>query len=138
MIRWRPRVAGRSDAENGRERGMVTAELAVALPALLAVLVIGVNALMIGVAQIRCVDAARVAARAAARGDPAASVVEVGARVAPRGAGIAVSGGAGTAGGQVTVRVTVAAPGPIGWLAGGRPLRSSVTTPVEQSAQVTP
>ncbi|MDF2824228.1 MAG: Conserved exported protein of uncharacterized function [Mycobacterium sp.] len=49
------------------------------------VCVAGIGALA---AQIRCVDAAREAARLAARGDPAA--VQVSERIAPPGAGIAV------------------------------------------------
>lgn len=47
--------------------------------------VAGIGALSL---QIRCVDAAREAARLAARGDPAA--VQVSARIAPTGAGITI------------------------------------------------
>ncbi|MDN5805167.1 MAG: pilus assembly protein, partial [Microlunatus sp.] len=85
---------------------MVPAELAATIPALIFVLLIAVNAVMIGINQVRCVDAARVAARAAARGDSAAAVQEVGARGGPAGSGVAVSGGGGA------VTVTVQAPGP--------------------------
>lgn len=130
MIRWRPRVAGRSDAENGRERGMVTAELAVALPALIFVLLVAVNAILIGVDQVRCVDASRVGARAASRGDSLAAVTTAAKRVAPRNARILVERSPGAAG-TATVTVTAAAPGPFGWLTGGRSLRGSVTSAVE-------
>lgn len=53
---------------------MVTAEIAVAMPALLAVLALAVSGIGAGVVQLRVTDAARVAARAAAAGqaDPLA------------------------------------------------------------------
>jgi Flp pilus assembly protein TadG len=49
---------------------MVTAELAAALPVLVLVLAVALSALSVGDAQVRVQDAAREAARAAARGDP--------------------------------------------------------------------
>src|SRR5436305_1861879 len=56
-----------------REAGMVTAETAVVLPVLLLVLAGAVAAVTVIGAELRCVDAAREGARAAARGeDPAA------------------------------------------------------------------
>ena len=48
---------------------MVTAELAVAIPAVVLVLAMCLAGVTAGIDQIRCVDAARVAARSAARGD---------------------------------------------------------------------
>ena len=60
-------------ADSGRQRGSVTAEFAVALPALIAVLAVAMSAVAAATAQVRCVDAARCvrrparAARAAAR-----------------------------------------------------------------------
>lgn len=48
---------------------MVTAEAAMALPALLGVLALVLSVVSLAVDGIRCVDAARVGARAAARGD---------------------------------------------------------------------
>lgn len=113
---------------------MVTAELAATIPALIFVLLIAVNAVMIGINQVRCVDAARVAARAAARGDSASAVQEVGARAGPSGSTVAVAGGG--AGAEVTVTVTAPVPGPFGWLVGGKPLQSEITTPVESSEPV--
>ena len=47
---------------------MVSAELALTVPAVLLVLAICLTALSLGVDQVRCEDAARVAARAASRG----------------------------------------------------------------------
>ncbi len=72
------------------ERGMVTAELAVAIPALLVVLALCLSGLGLAVDQVRCVDAARVAARAASRGDSDSQVREVATRVAPEGAQVRV------------------------------------------------
>ena len=90
---------------------MVTAETAVVLPVLLLVLAGAVAALTVVGAQLRCVDAAREGARAAARGDDAASVRSVAARAAPDEAvtTVAVRGEEVT----VTVSADVAALGPV-------------------------
>ena len=69
---------------------MVTAETAVVLPVLLVVLAAAVWVLAAVAAQLRCVDAARVGARAAARGDNTAGVVAAATAVAPGGAEISV------------------------------------------------
>jgi hypothetical protein len=53
------------------ESGAVTAELAVALPAVLLVLAACLGGLRIGAEQIRLADAAGIAARSLARHDPA-------------------------------------------------------------------
>ena len=55
---------------------MATAELAVVLPAVLLVLAVALSALGLAIDQIRCVDAARAGARAAARGDTAGAVTQ--------------------------------------------------------------
>jgi hypothetical protein len=60
----RPRRAG--------DAGSATAELAVSLPALLMLLAVGLAGLGAIRTQIECVDAAREAARTAARGDQVA------------------------------------------------------------------
>ncbi|GAB3491645.1 hypothetical protein GCM10027572_16510 [Flexivirga lutea] len=126
--RWpRCRRHGGARAARRCEGGMVTAELAATLPALIFVLLIAVNAVMIGINQVRCVDAARAAARAAARGDSPAAVQQAGARAGPSGSIVKVTG----AGGEITVRVTAPVPGPFGWLVGGEPLRATAATPVE-------
>ncbi|MBC9732773.1 TadE family type IV pilus minor pilin [Nocardioides marmotae] len=64
---------------------MATAELALVLPALVAVTAGLVWLLAVGAAQLRVVDAARETARAAARGDDDAAAVARGERVAPPG-----------------------------------------------------
>ncbi len=66
--------------------GMVTAETAVVLPVLLLVLAGAVAAVTVVGAQVRCVDAAREGARAAARGEEVATVAALAARAAPEGA----------------------------------------------------
>ena len=81
---------------------MATAELAVALPVLVLVVATAMTAVSVLLAQLRCVDAAREGARAAARGEPTALVRSVAVRVAPDGAAVAVT----TDGDQVSVRVS--------------------------------
>src|SRR5687768_360723 len=94
----RSHVPGRR--REARDGGMVTAEIAVTLPVLLVVLMAAIWVLACVGAQLRCVDAARVAARAAARGDAPPTVHEAARRVAPAGATISVT----RSGDEVTVR----------------------------------
>jgi hypothetical protein len=72
------------------EDGYATAEAAVALPALLAVLSLAIGAVVTVGAQLRCVDAARAAAREVARGDTEAKARRDAGLIAPRGAAVAV------------------------------------------------
>jgi Flp pilus assembly protein TadG len=82
---------------------MVTAETAVVLPVLLLVLAAAVAAITVVGAQLRCVDAAREGARAAARGESVAVVTDLAGRAAPEGAVTDVD----VADGEVRVVVTV-------------------------------
>ncbi|MEJ7793977.1 MAG: TadE family type IV pilus minor pilin [Nocardioides sp.] len=93
-----------------RERGAVTAELALGLPLLLAVTVGLVWLLAVGAGQVRVVDGAREAARALARGDP--EQVAFGRATTVAGEGSRVS--ASYSGGEVTVTVTRSVSGPGG------------------------
>lgn len=68
---------------------MATVEAAIALAALVSMLVLCVGAMLAVSAQVRCVDAAREAARLAARGDSAAAD-SVARQVAPTGALITI------------------------------------------------
>lgn len=77
----------------GAEAGSVTAETAVLLPGLVVVLVLLLWAVQAVVGQLRCIDAARLGARAAARGDQPASVVALARRAAPSGAVVTVTPG---------------------------------------------
>ena len=104
-----------------RERGSVTAELALALPAvtllLAAVLVLGSAA----VGQLRCADAARAGARAASLGEETAEVAAIAKRVAGDGATIAITRD------RAWVTVTVSRSVVSGPLAGG-PLRAKASS----------
>ncbi|WP_442929037.1 TadE family type IV pilus minor pilin [Mycobacterium sp. MS1601] len=71
---------------------------------MVAVLVVCVGALAAVAAQIRCIDAAREAARLAARADPSAT--RVAQRVAPSGAGINIRRDGEYVIATVTVRAT--------------------------------
>jgi TadE-like protein len=84
------------------DRGSATAELAVGLPALVLLTVVAVTAVGAVLTQLRCVDAAREAARAQARGEPGVIVAE---RVAPPGAAVGIELADGTV--RATVRVQV-------------------------------
>ena len=70
---------------------MVTAETAVVLPVLLLVLAGAVAALTVVGAQLRCVDAAREGARAAARGDDVAVARTLARQEAPDGMAVSVT-----------------------------------------------
>ena len=70
---------------------MVTAETAVVLPVLLLVLAGAVAAVTVVGAQLRCVDAAREGARAAARGEDVATVRALVLRAAPEGMTVTVA-----------------------------------------------
>ena len=85
MIRTRPTAKRKSiwRVPRGGDSGSATAELAVCLPALVLLLAAGLAALGAIRTQIECVDAAREAARAAARGERAVSRVD--------GAGVAIA-----------------------------------------------
>lgn len=84
-----------------RDEGTVTAELAICLPG---VMVICVALLMTGqavIGEVRCADAARAAARLAARGEPSGAVVAEAMRRAPPGAKVRLA----RTGDTVTVEV---------------------------------
>jgi Flp pilus assembly protein TadG len=82
---------------------MATAEMAVALPALVVLVAAAMTVVLVLIAQIRCVDAAREAARAAARGEDATVVHSLAERSGPDGSAVQVTSG-GT-----EVEVTVSA-----------------------------
>ncbi len=87
------------------DRGGVTVEAAFAVAALIAVAVLGVGGLAAVSMQVRCLDAAREAARLAARGDDRAAI-ETARRASPDGATVEVR----RDGGRVVARVRVPAP----------------------------
>lgn len=94
-------TVGRRSHRAERDRGAVTAEFAVLLP-VVALLVGAVVALTATAStQLRCADAARAGARAAALGDGDADVVAVARHLAGSGVQVAV----GREGGWVVVTV---------------------------------
>lgn len=84
------------------DRGSATAELAVSLPALMLMIYAALASVGAVRTQLECVDAAREAARAEARGEPGEAA---GRRVAPDGAVIVLSGNGDTVTAAVTVTV---------------------------------
>jgi len=65
------------------DAGYATVEAALAIPSLL-LFTVALAGILVGIAtQIRCVDAARLAARATARGEPTADVEKAVTRAAP-------------------------------------------------------
>jgi Flp pilus assembly protein TadG len=81
---------------------MVTAEFAVALPALVLAAATAVGGVVAMTDELKCADAAATAARMAARGDSTAMVRSVAMRAAPRGATLVLT----TSDGAVTATVT--------------------------------
>lgn len=124
--------AAPGDRTGRDDRGAVTAELAVALPTLLAVTTALVWLLSVGSAQVRTVDAAREAARAAARGDDPAAAVAIGQQVAPEGVLVTVT----TAGERVVAQASGQVPGPGGLFAflPGAPVSAEAVAAVEPTA----
>ncbi|MBD8870920.1 TadE family type IV pilus minor pilin [Nocardioides donggukensis] len=114
QARGRP-ARGRPARRGGDERGAVTAETALVLPLLVALTVALLWLVTVGLAQVRATDAAREAARALARGDPADRATALARTVAP-GATVQVVHDADRV--EVRVRLPVSPPG---GLLGGLP-----------------
>jgi Flp pilus assembly protein TadG len=126
--RWpgRDRLAGRVRRAR-RDRGSFTAELAAGLPALLLLLFAGLTAVNAVTTKAQCVDAAREAALAAARGEGGA---EAGRRVAPPGATVSIA----TAGDTVVATVRA----PVRAIGGGVPGTTVTATAVAAMEPGTP
>jgi Flp pilus assembly protein TadG len=114
-VTGRPGRAGADSAAGpARDAGMVTAELAVALPALMLVLALALGVLAVGTARLRCADAARAAVRLAARGESADVVRTAAERIAAGDVSVRVTG----TGVDVTVEVSAPVRLPGHWLPG--------------------
>ncbi|MFD6094989.1 TadE family type IV pilus minor pilin [Nocardiopsis flavescens] len=87
------------------DRGAVTVEFALTLPALLLVLALAVGAVTAADARLACADAARVGARSLARGESEARAGELAREAAPAGAEIGLGRDGETARVTVTARV---------------------------------
>ncbi|HLS63029.1 MAG TPA: TadE family type IV pilus minor pilin [Ruania sp.] len=94
------------------ERGSVTAELAVLLPGVVLAIVVILAVASAGVMQVRCADAARAGARAAALGQDDAQVVGIVQQLAGEDATVTVSRS------EEWVDVRVSAEVPLGPLSG--------------------
>lgn len=99
------------------------------LPALAVVLLLALWAVGAVVVQLRCQDAARLTARALARGEPAAVARAIGHRAGPSGAEIRLEEAAGLV--SVDVRTAATLPGPWGGLAPRIPVRGTAVADVE-------
>lgn len=104
---------------------MATAELALVIPAVVLVLAFCLSGLGLAIDQVRCVDAARVAARSASRGEPVAKVADQARQGAPEGSRVSV-----TRHGE-DVLVTVTAPARRLQLPGLPAARATASAPVE-------
>lgn len=101
-------VSGTADRRNRRrDRGSVTAEMAAALPVVVLLLIVGLTGVTAVSDKLRCVDAAREAARMAARGEDGE---EAGRRIAPDDATISVRTEGDTVRAVVRVRVRTLGP----------------------------
>ncbi|WP_291797578.1 MULTISPECIES: TadE family type IV pilus minor pilin [Brevibacterium] len=87
----------------GRDEGAAAAEFAMVMPALVLVIGLVVGAGAVGAVQLRAHDAARGAAREAARGEQSAQIVEEAEKRAGAGARVRVAQEGGYA--EVTVEV---------------------------------
>lgn len=108
---------------------MATAELAVAMPAVIVVLTLCLSAVSLGIDQVRCVDAARAGVRLLARGEQPQVVRSEVARAAPGGAAARFE----ATGDRVTVAVTGRLPGPLRWLGVRSPPTATATAAREES-----
>jgi Flp pilus assembly protein TadG len=115
------------------DHGAITAEAALVLPVLLAFLALGLWVVGTVITNIRCIDAARDTARAAARGESVESARQLGQRTAPRGATITIT----QTGSTIHVQVTAAPASPPGVLrALPQPnARATAVVQAEQSVQ---
>jgi len=104
------RIAAGGPTSSAKRRsgdaGMVTAETAVVLPVLMFVLAAALAAVSVVTAQMRCTDAAREGARAAARGESSAAVQRIAASSAPDASTVTVDQDGET----VTVQVSASVP----------------------------
>jgi hypothetical protein len=113
--------------------GMVTAELAVVLPALVVVVVFAMWSVTAVTAQLQCVDAARVAARAMARGDSTDASTAAARAVAPAGARVNIARSGDLV--VVDVGLTARLPGPWSGRLPGLSLSGRAVAPAEGESE---
>ena len=118
-------TVGRAD-KTADDRGMVTVEAALALCSLVVVLAMVLAAVSAVAAQLRCVNAAREAARLTARGEQDRAE-ELARRIAPHGAVVAVT----VHGDEITARVSA---NPVAALLPGIEVRAEAAAVLEPAA----
>ncbi|MGW6172729.1 TadE family type IV pilus minor pilin [Arthrobacter sp. NPDC055138] len=123
---FRSRYGATANGRCAGERGSVTAEFAVALPAVIVVLAFLLAGAAAGAAQLNLEKAAQAAVRQLGRGETEAAAARTVLSIAGEGAAVA----ADSSGGWVTVRVTASVPGPWPEL-GGWTLAAEATGPAE-------
>ena len=117
------------------DRGAVTAELAITLPVLLSLLLLGIWSIGLVILNIQCIDASRDVARAVARGETPNQAKAIGQRAAP-GSAITI-----TREGQdihVTVTATPTRKPPLLSAIGPTHLTATATLQSEPTEAVTP
>lgn len=125
-----PRSAVRRAAAG--EGGTATAEVAVCLPALVIVLAVSVWAVQAASAQLRCVDAARLAARAVARGEAVPAARAAAEAAAGERAAVSVE----VSGDSVRVRVERRVPAPVRLAAFTVTVAADATSQLEPTPEV--
>jgi len=125
MVRLRSRMT-----HAGRDRGMVTAEMAVLAPFGVAFGLLLLWIVSLGFTQVQLVDAAREAARLVARGEPVGTASDIARRHAPPGATVTVSERAGLVTVQVSARSRL--PVPVLRHVGARTLQASAVSADER------
>lgn len=119
------RTAPKNRDADSTELGAVTAEFAVMLPAVTAVLALCLGAVSTGTAQVRLEETARVSARAAARGDSAERIRQIAAST-DREATVSITRDSGT----VHISAERKAPGMVGATTGWM-LHAQATASIE-------
>src|SRR6195952_4090112 len=111
------------------DAGMVTAETAMAMPALVIVLLMCMFGISAGQQMLQCGDAARLSARAYARGDGVLSSQALARKVAPDGSRVSIR----KSGDSVTVDVatTLKGPGFLKTLLPSMSIHQTATAPME-------
>ncbi|MBU8578622.1 TadE family type IV pilus minor pilin [Brevibacterium luteolum] len=109
------------------DRGAATAEFAMVLPALVLLLALFAGAATVGMTQLRAYDAARAAAREAARGEPQHTVVAEAEKRAGASSKVTIR----TEGGYTEVAVVIGLPRPVSMVL--KQVASSATARTEGS-----
>jgi len=109
LVAARVSVATRAGA--CRSTGAVTAEFAVLMPVLVVILSLTLAAGAAGVAKLRCIDAARSAARLAARHESSSTALTAARSAAPDHASIRLAAGGDLVRVEVTAQVPLPLPG---------------------------